>query len=69
MDERSDMSLAEKDIRLAFAKPAGLAINELMAAYSRRAPADRDAFVAALVGNLISLRALCASAKTGGPSA
>jgi hypothetical protein len=68
MNARSEIQAAEIEIRAAFTRSVGSAMNELLMAYRNRSPSDQDTFVAALIGHLVSLYAVSASAKTAAPS-
>jgi hypothetical protein len=68
MDIHSEMQSAELKIRDALGLPPGLALSELMAAYTARTHTDRDVFVAALIGHLVSKRVAFATRESASPS-
>ncbi|WP_040620329.1 hypothetical protein [Rhodovulum sp. PH10] len=58
MDVRSEMQRAELEIRAALAGSPGQAMSDLMQCYDSREPAEKDAFVAALIGRLATTKSL-----------
>jgi len=65
MNIRSEMSCAELEIRKALERTPGTALHNLMEAYNSRPALEKEVFVAALVGHLVSARA----AQTGSSQA
>lgn len=63
MDIRSEMQCAEMEIRGAFGGSPGAAVKCLIGSYERREAIQKDSFVAALIGHMVSMRAVSASAK------
>lgn len=67
MDVRSEMQYAEMEIRTALGGAPGSAVKYLVEAYERREAPQKDSFVAALIGHLVSMHAASANAKNASP--
>jgi hypothetical protein len=63
MDVRSEMQHAEMEIRTAMGSSPGSAMKYIIESYERRDGLQKDSFVAALIGHLVSIRAVSSSAK------
>ncbi len=66
MNSRSDIQLAEATIRAALENNPGSAMMALMERYAESS--DKQAFVASLVANLVSVRVVYANGKSVGRS-